>query len=255
MSSATLPSPMQRQRDHGVWILLVTVVASVIVHLTAFKTLQGMERTMVVDKPIVVEIINIPPPPPPPPPPEPEPPKPPPPKVKPPPVKVAEVKPPTPEPPPPNEEPPPEPQKPVIPIVGVTMTSTTTAGSFAAPVGNTNYGKFDKTAVDPTTVKPYWAPKYVPPGSADRDPVLDADCKTDYPEEAKRNDIEGTVRLRITVDDAGKVVEVKAIPPVVGFGLDEAARRAIVRCRFKPAIKGGEPVATSLIYNYTFQLD
>lgn len=258
MSSATLASPMQtpREKDHGVWIILVTLVASVALHLFTFKSLQGVERKMVVDKPIVVEIVQIEPPkPPPPPPPEPEPPKPPPPKLKPPPVKVAEVKPPPAEPPPPNEEAKEPPKEPPPLVVGVTMSSTTSAGNFAAPVGNTNYGKFDKQAVDPATVKPYWAPKYVPPGSADRDPVLEVDCKTEYPEEAKRNDIEGTVRMRITVDDAGKVVEVKAIPPNIGFGLDEAARRAIVKCKFKPAIKGGEPVATSFVYNYTFQLD
>lgn len=254
----TIPTPVSsRRRDDSWWIFLVTLLASVGVHALAFKSLQSVKERGPLSTPIVVEIVQVEPPkPPPPPPPEPEKPKPPPPKLKPPPVKVAEVKPPpSPEPPPPNEEAKEPPKEPPPLVVGVTMSSTTSAGAFAAPVGNTNYGKFEKQAVDPATVKPYWAPKYVPPGSADRDPVLEVDCKTDYPDEAKRNDAEGTVRLRITVDDSGKVVEVKALPPSLGFGLDEAARKAITRCKFKPAFKGGEPVATSFVYNYTFQLD
>jgi periplasmic protein TonB len=258
MSSVTLPSPvMRRRRDDSWWIFAVTLVVSVGFHFFAFKSLQQVERHEVKNEPIAVEIVQIEPPkPPPPPPPEEEKPKPPPPKLKPPPIKTAEVKPPpTPEPPPPNEEAKEPPKEPPPLVVGVTMSSTSTAGAFAAPVGNTNYGKMEKTAVDPSTVKPYWAPKYVPPGSADRDPVLEVDCKTDYPEEAKKNDVEGTVRMRITVDDAGKVVEVKQAGPAIGFGLDEAARRAILRCKFKPAIKAGEPVATSFVYADTFQLD
>lgn len=260
MSSATLPPALQQQRkDPGTWILLVTLLASLVGHFTMFKTLQNVERPLVKDQPIVVEIVELPPPPPPPP--EPEPPKPepeppkPPPKLKPPPVKVVETKPPPEEPPPPNEEAPEETKEPPPLVVGVTMSSTTSAGAFAAPVGNTAYGKVDKVAVDPNSVKPYKAPVYVPPGSADREPSLDVDCKTDYPEEARRNEVEGTVRLRITVDFDGKVVEVKPAGTAVGYGLDEAAKKAILRCKFKPAIKGGQPVATSLVYNYTFQLD
>jgi periplasmic protein TonB len=40
-----------------------------------------------------------------------------------------------------------------------------------------------------------------------------------------------------------------------GFGLNEAARDALRRFRFRPATQGGEPVATELKYTYTFQLD
>ncbi|NVJ02739.1 energy transducer TonB, partial [Myxococcus sp. AM009] len=37
-------------------------------------------------------------------------------------------------------------------IVGMTMSSTTSAGSFAAPVGNTAYGRTGPTAKDPKDV-------------------------------------------------------------------------------------------------------
>jgi protein TonB len=41
----------------------------------------------------------------------------------------------------------------------------------------------------------------------------------------------------------------------LGYGLDDAARTALLRFRFKPAIKGGEPVSTEMKYSYTFLLD
>jgi protein TonB len=115
-------------------------------------------------------------------------------------------------------------------------------------------GAIDKKAVDPNSVQAYKAPNYVPPGGADSDPVLENEPKIPYPEEAKRAQIEGTVRLRVTVDTEGHVVDVKIITRV-GYGLDEAARDAIRKMRFKPALKGGEAVSTTITYNYTFLLD
>src|SRR6185295_8936074 len=99
-------------------------------------------------------------------------------------------------------------------------------------------------APNPAEVQAYKAPKYVPPGGADSDPVVDGEVKIPYPEEAKRAQIEGTVRLRITVDLDGRVVEVKVLSGP-GYGLDEAARDAIKRFKFKPAMKGGEAVSTT----------
>jgi protein TonB len=223
-------------------------------------------------KPTKMELVQVetPPPPPPPPPeekpPEPEPPKPPPPKVvkvKPPPVKTAEVKPP-PEPPkeqpppPPNEEPPkeaPPPQKPVPVVVGISLSNTGPGGAVALPVGNTLYGKAADKAADPNAVKPYVAPpKYTPVFQVDTQPEVTSDCQGPYPDEARKAGVEGTVVLSVTVDAEGKVSAVKLLRGL-GYGLDEAAMGEIRRCRFKPATKGGEKVATTISYNYTFLLD
>jgi protein TonB len=208
------------------------------------------------DKPVEMEIVQVEPPKPPePPPPEPpkplEPPKP---KIKPPEIKVAKVDPPKEKEPPPPIEEAKEPPKPVPLVVGISMSSTTSAGNFAAPVGNTAYGKVADKAVDPNSVKNYVAPKYVPPGSADRDPEVANEFKIPYPDEARRAGIEGTVRLRIVVDNEGRVVDVQVLNGP-GFGLNEAAREAIKRFKFKAAIKGGEAVSTTMVYNYTFLLD
>jgi protein TonB len=158
------------------------------------------------------------------------------------------------EPPPPTEEAPQEDVKPPPVFIGMTMESTSSAGTFAAPRGNSAMGAMPAKAPNPEDVKAYKAPKYVPPGGADSDPVAENEVKIPYPEEAKRAGVEGTVRLRITVDFEGHVTEVKVLSGP-GYGLDEAAREALKRFKFKPAMKAGEAVSTTITYNYTFLLD
>ncbi|NMO21659.1 energy transducer TonB [Pyxidicoccus fallax] len=212
-------------------------------------------------RPVEMVMVEVQKPPPPPPPPveekKPEPPPPPKVRVRPP-LKVAEAPrplppPPVDAPPPPNETPPPA-AKPAPLVVGMTMSSTTSGGSFAAPVGNTLYGRTADRAKAPQEVKAYSAPKYTPIYQVDREPELANEVKIPYPEEARRAGIEGTVTLAITIDNEGRVVAVKVINGP-GYGLNEAARDAIRRFRFKPAIKGGEAVSTEMKYSYTFLLD
>lgn len=251
MSAAALSPELPRDKDswNPYLIIVPALLLSVGIHLGTVSGLSRSRPMVVQQKPIEIEMVTIEPPKPPP---EPE--KPPePPKVKPPEVKVATVKPPPEAPPPPNEEAPQEPPKPVPIMVGISMSSTTSAGSFAAPTGNTAYGAVPKQGSDETP-QAYRAPKYVPPGGADTEPIIDQDYKPPYPEEAKRNGIEGTVLLRVRVEADGRVSEVEVLRGL-GYGLDEAAREGIKRIKFKPAIKGGEPVATKITYNFTFMLD
>jgi protein TonB len=63
-----------------------------------------------------------------------------------------------------------------------------------------------------------------------------------YPFSAKRNNIEGRVVLRFVVDADGNAQEpevAEAEPPGI---FDEAALRAVLRYKFKPAVKDGENV-------------
>jgi protein TonB len=169
-------------------------------------------------------------------------------------VKVDAPKPPEDVPPPPNQEAKEVPQEPVPIVIGVTMDSTTATGGFAVQVGNTTYGKASKDVVDANSVKNYAAPKYAPPGSADTEPTILGEVKPDYPSEAKKNDIEGHVRLRVTIDETGLVTAVTVISGP-GYGLNEAARDAVKRAKFKPAMKGGEAVGYTITYTYQFLLD
>jgi protein TonB len=138
-------------------------------------------------------------------------------------------------------------------VVGISMSSTTTAGTFSAAVGNTVYGKTGKQAQDPAEVKSYSAPKYEPIHMVDTAPVVEHEEKIPYPEEARRAEIEGQVILTITVDLNGKVVAAKVVSGP-GYGLNEAALDAIKRFKFRPAMKDGEAVSTEMRYTYTFYL-
>jgi periplasmic protein TonB len=240
-----------REELNSALVLVVMMAVSFGLHAFTIWTLPGAERLAWKNqKPVELVMIEVQKPPPPPPPEEekkPEPPKPKQIKLPPPPVPK--------EPPPPNDTPPPEkPAAPVPLVVGISMSSTVASGGFAAPVGNTLYGKTSDKAVDASEVKPYAAAKYVPPGTADTDPEVIGEVKIPYPDEAKKNDIEGSVRMKVTVDEHGMVTQVQVMSGP-GYGLNEAAREALRHFKFRPATKGGEAVGTTFLYTYTFLLD
>jgi protein TonB len=167
--------------------------------------------------------------------------------------KVAEPEPP----PPPNEPPPPGAPPPArAPVkVGISMSSTTASGGFAAPVGNTLYGELPKAAPRPEEVKPYAAEKYVPPTQVT---VLPRPLSTEiprgeYPPDALAQGLEAAVVLKLLVDETGKVAEATvAVDPGHGFG--EAAVRIAKRYfRFEPARRGEERVATTLRFTVRFE--
>lgn len=157
-------------------------------------------------------------------------------------------------PPPPNDAPAPELNKPVPLITGISMSSTSAAGAVAAQVGNTMYGVTDKKAIDASQVKSYAADKYAPAYQVDAQPSVLSEYKAPYPEQANRAGVEGTVVLKLLIDAEGNVADAKLLRGL-GFGLDEAALQAIRKFKFRPAMKGGENVATEINYNYTWLLD
>jgi TonB family protein len=62
-----------------------------------------------------------------------------------------------------------------------------------------------------------------------------------YSPEARAAGIQGTVVLESTVDEVGDTTNTVVLSPL-GFGLDEAAREAVRRWKFKPGTKDGKPV-------------
>ncbi|MEE8397869.1 MAG: energy transducer TonB [Desulfobacterales bacterium] len=75
-----------------------------------------------------------------------------------------------------------------------------------------------------------------------------------YPAAAKRKNIQGSVTLRFTVTKKGRVINpsvVKGHPPGV---FDRSALKAISSWRFKPAIKGREPVDVVIVAALKFEL-
>jgi protein TonB len=155
------------------------------------------------------------------------------------------------EPPPPNDAPPPNPGPPPPVVVGLTLESTTTASAIAVPVGNTLVGKPATEATAANAVRPGYAPSYL----VDTLPVplTRLDGEEHYPLSAKKLGIEGDVALLVTVEADGTVSAVKVLSGP-GYGLEDAARSALLSARFKPATRGGVPVATDIHWKFSFAL-
>lgn len=124
-------------------------------------------------------------------------------------------------------------------------------GEVAAPV----------TPEAPLTfmLQPFLAPVVAPPVRAVPGPpvettaALESEVNPPYPLEAQLEGIEGTVVLRVTIGEGGRVLLAK-IESDPGYGLGEAARAAVLKARFKPALRNGQPVRTMLTWRYTFLL-
>jgi TonB family protein len=75
----------------------------------------------------------------------------------------------------------------------------------------------------------------------------------EYTEEARSARIEGTVSLELEFTAAGDVRVLRVVRGL-GHGLDEAAERAALRMRFKPAQSDGRPVDSRATVHITFRL-
>ena len=75
----------------------------------------------------------------------------------------------------------------------------------------------------------------------------------EYTDEARSARIEGTVSLELEFTAAGDVRVLRVVRGL-GHGLDEAAQRAALRIRFKPAQSGGTPVDSRATVHITFRL-
>ena len=74
-----------------------------------------------------------------------------------------------------------------------------------------------------------------------------------YTEEARRNQITGTVVLRVVFSSSGEVVQIQALR-TLPFGLTERAIAAARQIQFVPAVKGGQPVSVAMQLEYNFNL-
>jgi TonB family protein len=77
----------------------------------------------------------------------------------------------------------------------------------------------------------------------------------DYPDGAMRSRHEGVVRMILSLDERGHVLQAK-VTHRAGFGLDETALAAVqTRCRFLPARdEAGQPVSTLVDHWFLFHI-
>jgi TonB family protein len=159
-----------------------------------------------------------------------------------------------PKPTPPTERPATGTDTTTTPVFGISMESTSSAGTgVAMPVGNTLQTKPTHAKVAAGEVKPLAAP--VAAYEVTKMPLPIGTCKGDYyTEEAKQAGLEGTVILDFVVGEDGWVRDIKIVQGL-GLGLSEAAVRAVKVCRFTPGEKNGKlvPVRVSR-FKYRFAL-
>jgi protein TonB len=155
----------------------------------------------------------------------------------------------------------PQPAKPAPPAFAIAMDSPTVASSpVSAPVGG------GTTVADPG--RPGRPGPAVSGKRNDAEAVSAAQVKvmpeidTDacasavtYPPDAERNGIEGKVRLRVALDERGKVSTVRVLSGL-GYGLDQAAAEALKhRCKFTPARADDGRAVPFVIESYTFNFE
>jgi TonB family protein len=75
----------------------------------------------------------------------------------------------------------------------------------------------------------------------------------EFTEEARRNHVEGTVLLRLTVSENGDVTDA-AITKGLGYGLDEKALEAVRRWKFQAPLKDGQPISSTVNVEVSFHL-
>lgn len=89
-------------------------------------------------------------------------------------------------------------------------------------------------------------------------PVIDAkrSCRTpEYPSMSKRLEEQGTVVLAFLVGVDGRVIDSRVEESSGSERLDEAARKALSLCRFKPGTADGQPEQAWARMKYTWRLE
>jgi protein TonB len=77
----------------------------------------------------------------------------------------------------------------------------------------------------------------------------------EYPRRARRRGLEGTVELKIRIDEKGAVAKVVVEKSSGHAILDEAAKSGVARWRFHPALKDGAPVPAWIRRTIRFRLN
>ena len=128
------------------------------------------------------------------------------------------------------------------PVFGISMESTSSAGSGPAmPVGNTLQvhprGRAGETEAG--AIKPVMAP--VPAFEVTKMPLPKGECEGKYTDEAREAGLEGVVIFDLVVDEHGRARDISVVQGL-GAGLTDAAKHALQSCVFSPGERDGKAV-------------
>lgn len=116
--------------------------------------------------------------------------------------------------------------------------------------GNTIAKEIDQIPVKPEDALPVPTDEFL----VAKMPRIKNEIKAPYPDEARKNNIEGVVVMDILIDEKGLVRQVELIEGP-GYGLNESAIRAVSSFVFSPAeLEAGQKVAVRIRYRYRFIL-
>jgi TonB family protein len=115
--------------------------------------------------------------------------------------------------------------------------------------------EIEKAVVESVPDEPAVQPgDLVGPDSDVIEPVVLEMPKLHYPREAERRKLEAVVRVRVLVDENGKVMKAE-VEGSAGHGFDEAALSVAVRTQFIPATKGTVPVKMWTSFPIVYRLE
>ena len=160
----------------------------------------------------------------------------------------------------PHDPPPPKPQQPAPRDPAISRVDTPDPVMPLDPVGPVfNDRPLDFPAAGPTIGT---GTEYVPPPpihpvvrKAARFATPDWALKPPYPHEKRQAEEEATLKLRLSIDDQGRVVAVEPVGNVDPVFLAAARKHLIARWRYKPATEDGRPVHSSTVVTLRFELE
>jgi len=94
---------------------------------------------------------------------------------------------------------------------------------------------------------------YIPFYRVEKRPEFLYKANLEYPFQAKRQKVEGTVILEADIDSKGNIVQIRTIK-AAGFGFEEAATTMLNNSTFSPAIMDGRPVSVKMRFTIKFEI-
>jgi len=168
-------------------------------------------------------------------------------------TKVIEDKTPPPPPPPDPVPPPPKVAAPPPPFIPPPEVPVTT--NVPPPIQSMTNQQPPKQdfAKEPPKVEAPPGPKTVLPSTPT---VVDLNaCKPDYPRASRMAEEQGNVKVRVEVGADGQFVKATVLESSGYKNLDRATQNGFSRCKFRPAYKDGQPVASSFDTVYVWKLE
>ena len=160
--------------------------------------------------------------------------------------------------PPPVEAPPAQQAAADLPDFGLALSGGVDGTGIALPIGNNGRGGSHTPQNSKAAPKRLLPLAAAAPGidPCDEPPAKPKHLRGPQPagtEAARAAGIEGKVRVQLTVDESGRVVDVKLLQGL-GYGLDEAALAAARQAEFEPAVRCGKPARATFNISMRFTL-